>query len=242
MRFDAGFTVAQGSFALTAVPDDIADGYPPLDHLLVDTAIQDLPPAHQVVAGVIAFENYVGQQVTGNREIPRMVEQAITAFFEHRPVSAHPVSDVPGRVWPSSGTLYMSEYDQYFVPPITSAGSPHDYYVQLADGAIFNGALASAHQLIIASNALSITRLRPDTFAKPALYAAVGVLLSRDLHVRNIHIMTDQGPCDLRRHRSLLRSIDVNLSWSLPLESSPAHPAAIRRCGVGQDSPPPGLN
>lgn len=222
MRFDVGFTTSQSSFTLAAIPDDVADGYPPLDQLVVDTAIQDLTPAHQVVAGVIAFEHYVGQQVTHSRELPRMVEQAITAFFEGRHVSAHPVTDVPGRVWPSSGTLYVSEYDQYLAPPMTPTGNPHDYYVQVADGAMFNGALASAHQLIIASNAPSISRLRPDTFAKPGLYTAVAVLLSRDLHVRNIHITTDQAAGDLTRYRSLLRSIDLNLSWNSTSESSPS--------------------
>lgn len=228
MKFDIGFTTSQSSFALTATPDDIADGYPPLDELLLDTAIQEVTPAHQVVAGAIAFEHYVGQQITHNREIPRMVEQEIATFFRGRHVSAHPVTDVPGRVWPSSGTLYVSEYDHYLMPPKTPPGQPHDYYVQIADSATFNGSLASAHQSIIASNAPSLSRLRPDTFARSALLTAVGVLLSRDLHVRNIHVITD-NVVDMGRHRSLLRSIDVNLSWSCFLTPSPSAPVSRER-------------
>lgn len=224
MKFDTGFTTSQSTFFLSAVPDDVADGYPPIDRLLLDVLIQEVSPGNQVVAGVLAFEQYIGQEVTIGKDIPRMVERAIQAFFDSRPVSAHRVTDAPSRVWPSAGTMYISEFEQYVKPPLTSPGSPHDYYVEVADGRVFNGALASAHQLIVASNAALISRLRSGTFAKDALLMAVGVLLARDLHVRNIHIESDEDARNLQRYRSLLRSIDINLSWG-PRSASLVNPA-----------------
>jgi hypothetical protein len=214
MKFDIGLTTAQASFTLSAVPDDVTDGQPPIDMLLIDTPIHDVAPGNQVVAGILAFEQYIGQEVSLHNEVPRMVERSIREFFSDRPVGVTRVSDLPRPAWPSAGTMHVSEFDRYLTPPLTSPGHPHDYYVQVADGAVFNGALASAHQLVVASNALLLSRLRNGIFSKDALLISVGVLLSRDLHLRKIHIKTNGDVRQLNRYRMLLRAIDLNLSWS----------------------------
>lgn len=213
MRFDTAISTSLSSYMLIAVPDDVADGCPPVDHLAIDININNLSPGNQAVAGVIAFEEYIGQDVTVKGQVPRMVQRAITDFFSDRPVTVGPVTDIPVRTWPSAGTIHLTEFDRYLVPPRTPLRGSHDYFVQVADGAHFNGVLASAHQIIVASNAAMISRLRNVTFRPDALLIAIAVLLSRDLHIRNVHIGLDGDGAHLGRYQQLLRAVDLNLSW-----------------------------
>lgn len=213
MKFGLSSTVSNSETVLSAEGDAHVDGIPPVNELRIDTVVQSLSPARIAVAGCIAFDEYIGQEVVLNSSIPRMAQSAIAEFFGGRGVSATPVSDVPGPVWPSAGTLYVESFDSFLVPPVTVAGDAHDFYVQIADGALFNGALSSAHQLILASNAATIAHMRSSTLSNAGLDIALGVLLSQDLHVRGIHVSSAHGLTYLDRCQKLLRAVELNLSW-----------------------------
>lgn len=214
MRFLGEPSASNNGFALKAEADGRMDGYPPVNELRIDTPIQALPPAKLAIAGSIAFGDLVGTSVTVDKGIPRMTVDAIAGFFEDRQVRAEPVDDTPASVWPSSGALHIREYSAGFMPPEPKPGSAHNFFIQVADGSLFNGALSSAHHLILASNAKVLATLAPEMFPVERLQIAIAVLLSHDLHARGVHVTAASDAEFLQRCRWLLRSADMNLTWN----------------------------
>lgn len=213
MRFSGEQSVSQNGFLLKAQVDDFTDGHPSINELRLDTLVQTLPPARLAIAGCIAFGAFVGQSVVVTGKVPRMAADAITDFFADRKVVTEPIEDVPASVWPSSGTLHIRHYAAEFTPPPKEPGTEHRFYVQVADGALYNGALASPHQLIVASNAGVMQSMEPEAFKPGRLEVALGVLLSSDLHSRGIHVAGCQDEEFMMSCKRLLRAAELNLTW-----------------------------
>lgn len=213
MKIVTETTHSQGSFRLLCEPDGEADGQPPVPEVLMDTLVQKLSGERLAVAGALAFGEFIANEIIVDREIGRLTQSGIANFFGERRVTALPVSDVAKAVWPSSGTMHLSDYGQGGTPPLTKPGEAHDYYVEFADGVTFNGALASAHKMVVASNAPFLSRLSSTRYSYDYLLVAMGVLLSEDTHMRNIYLAKPKYDSNLHSAQSLLRSVGLNLSW-----------------------------
>lgn len=212
MKFDIGPSLSQSGSILSAKPDDGSDGVPPISGLHIDTVFQNLSPARQAIAGCLAFEDYVGQEVLLSKPIPRMAQVAILDFFGVRKVFAHPVTDVPSKVWPSSGSLLISTYGSRQDDRGFYSGPSHNYSLELADGTLYNGVISSPHRAVLATNALFMAGIEDARFSLTGLQLAIGVLLSEDLHMRNLHICAQLEREEFTRYRALLRSVELNLT------------------------------
>lgn len=212
MKFDTGPSLSQSGYVLSATPDDNADGYPPISTLQIDTVVNNLSTAKQAVAGCLAFGDYVGQEVLLTKPIPRMAQVAILEFFGDRSVFAHPANDTPVKVWPSSGSLVISSYSDSRAAHRPNLSSSHTYSLELADGSMYNGVFSSPHGVILASNAQFMASLENARFDLAGLQIAVGVMLSEDLHLRNLHLCAQLDNSRFERYKALLRAVELNLT------------------------------
>lgn len=207
-------TQSHSGFRLLCEPDGEADGQPPIPELLIDTLVQNLSRERLAVAGALAFGEFIANELVVDREISRLAQSGIADFFAGRRVTALPATDVAKAVWPSSGTMHLDSFVRGSTPPLTKPGEAHDYYVEIADGVTFNGAIASAHKMVVASNAAFLARLDSTRHSYDYLLLALGVLLSEDTHMRNVHLCEPTFDGDLISARMLLRSVGLNLSWT----------------------------
>src|SRR5699024_5182221 len=133
-------------------------------------------------------------------------------FLTGRRVSIRNLTDVPRSPWPSAGTLEVQMLTALPEFETTPRGQVHGHQIFLADGAMFNGALGSPHQSIVASNINVFSKL--NEIALPNILLAHGILFSRDLHMRTIKIpkgnLTDE---ECRRIANLVRAVDVNVRY-----------------------------
>lgn len=213
MKIFTEATQSNSGFRLICEPDGEADGSPSVPEVQVDTLVQNLSRERLAAAGALAFGNYIANEIVVDREISRLAQSGIAEFFAGRTVIAHPVTDTAKAVWPSSGTMHLSDLRFAQSPPLTKPGEAHDYYVEIADGVTFNGAIASAHKLAVASNIAFLARLDAARYSRDNLMVALGVLLSEDTHMRNIHLCNPQYDSNLNASRLLLRAVGLNLSW-----------------------------
>lgn len=214
MKIYTEATQSHSGFRLLCEPDGEADGQPPVPELLIDTLVQNLSRERLAVAGALAFGEFIANEIVVDRAIDRLAESGIAGFFTERRVTALPVTDVAKAVWPSSGTMHLSDLGSGGPPPLTKPGEAHDYYIEFADGVTFNGAIASAHKMMVASNAAFLSRLDPARYSYDYVLLALGTLLSEDTHMRNLHLCRPAFDGDLSSAQMLLRSVGINLSWT----------------------------
>jgi len=209
MKFQLSIQSHNTGMVLEATPDDTFDGQPKIARLLFDTIVANTSPEQVAVAAALLYGDYVGHDFYLDTPIARQAAEAIQDYLNTRRVSIRNLSDVPRSNWPTAGTLHVQLFTDLPEFETTPRGQVHGHQLFLADGTMFNGALGSPHQSIVASNIYVFAKLNEIDFSRVLL--AHGILFSRDLHMRTIEVPKGNlSNDDSQRIADLVRAVDVN--------------------------------
>lgn len=200
------------AYGVKAVPDNTLDGVPDMDSLLMDGHVSNLSEEKKLVAGVLAFGSYISGSVSTGRPVQRLAANEVSRFFKDREVTVPEVTDTPVATWPSGGGRLYITYGDYQSSEFNQVlGQPHRFVVRLYDSSQYSGAISSAHELRLTSNAQVMNRYQPERFSLDLLAVALGLVLSEDLHVRSLCYVGAESSVDWQSVRELVRATGVTL-------------------------------
>lgn len=198
---------------LEAIPDAVFDGQPKIGRLVFDSIVANTSPDHIAISTALVFGDYIGHEIHSEKPISRMTGEAIQEFLDGRRVSIQNFTDTPRSPWPSAGLLEVNQFSQLPDFETTKRGEVHGHQIFFADGTLFNGAIGSPHQSVVASNFRVFAELNEISLAK--ILVALGVLFSRDLHMRTVKVpRLDLTDSDCEKISNLVRAADLNIQFS----------------------------
>lgn len=215
MQFSLVTREFNGLSGLHATPGDY-DGIPPVDSLVLGSAPERTDPNLVAIAGTLAFEAYITDEVSLQDPVLPQVADAITDFFVPHRVRCANVEYRPRRVTEGQGEIHLLE-DGGNVAPEIRVSKLGSFQLHMVDNFESPRGFSFKDTIYLSSNA-SVISPRPPTDARrffPKLGAVV--LLAGELGTREIKIHGSPWTVDdphLVRARCLLRSVNRELTWN----------------------------
>lgn len=212
MKFEFSIQPHNTGMVLEASPDDYFDGQPKIAQLLFDTILANSSTDHVAVAAALLFGDYVGHEFFLDSPISRLAAEAVQSYLKGRRITIQNVSDIARTPWPSAGCLQVQLLKELPEFETTPRGQVHGHQLFLADSGLFNGALGSPHQSIVATNVHVFSQLNDVHYTR--ILIALGILFSRDLHMRTIEVPQGQlSVAEVQEITALVRAVDLNVKF-----------------------------
>ena len=212
MKFQLTIQEHNTGMRLEGIPDDMFDGQPKINQLIFDSVLANPSADHIAVAAALVFGEFVGHDFYSGSPISRLAAEAIQDYLSGRRVSVQKLTDVARSSWPSAGVLKVDRFSHLPVFETTKAGEVHGHQLYFADGRMFNGAIGSPHQSIVASNLDVFSTVNQIELTN--IIVALGVLFSRDLHMRTIEVQRQAlSEREARNIADLVRAVDLNVRF-----------------------------